>query len=522
MFKNMTIGKRLAYGLGFVIVLFGIAGAINLFIMNNLAELTTRLYRHPLAVSNAVYRIGGNIGAMHNAMKDVALAAGNEQIVAASRTLAELEKRVYADFDIVAERFLGKREMWVEAREDFRRWKAVRDEVIDLTVAGERETAADVSEGRGAAQVRRLNESLAKLRAFAENKAVEFFTYSQDTRNAAGFYGIGLIVLVVLLNVGIAYFMIRSITRPIRHTIEGITQAAEQVKRASGYMSATSQSLAESTSQQAASLEETSSTLEEMSAMTQQNSDNSKQADLLAGEAQAQSQQGSTAMGRMVEAINEIKSSSDETAKIIRTIDEIAFQTNLLALNAAVEAARAGDAGKGFAVVAEEVRNLAQRSAEAAKSTSQLIENSRQKSDAGVQVAEEVEGLLKAVNGAVTKVGGILAEVSAASNEQAEGVTQLNMTVQEMDRTTQGNAANAEQAASASEDLNLQASELTAMIDGLERMVGLKTGNGARPGVPEPAEIGHEAPGAAPHELLQEAPHLLFPSQEDAGSEEHI
>jgi methyl-accepting chemotaxis protein len=179
----------------------------------------------------------------------------------------------------------------------------------------------------------------------------------------------------------------------------------------------------------------------------------------------------------MSQAIEKIKASSDETAKIIKTIDEIAFQTNLLALNAAVEAARAGEAGMGFAVVADEVRNLAQRSAEAAKNTAYLIEESKANSENGVAVSKEVAVILNDIAQAAKKVKQLVSEVSAASEEQAQGIAQVNMAVTQMDQVTQASAASAEETASASEELSSQAQELNQMVDDLVGIVG-RTGNG--------------------------------------------
>jgi methyl-accepting chemotaxis protein len=227
---------------------------------------------------------------------------------------------------------------------------------------------------------------------------------------------------------------------------------------------------------QASSLEETSASLEELSSMTKQNSDNARQANAMAGEASASAMESRQAMDRMGDAIGKIKASADETAKIIKTIDEIAFQTNLLALNAAVEAARAGDAGKGFAVVAEEVRNLARRSAEAAKSTASLIEGSQKNADNGVAVSGEVARFLGQIAEKVQKLSGLVGEVSAASEEQTKGISQISIAVTEMDKVTQGNAASAEESASASEELFAQAKELGDMVSSL---VGLVNGSSA-------------------------------------------
>ena len=242
-----------------------------------------------------------------------------------------------------------------------------------------------------------------------------------------------------------------------------VSEAVEQVSSASGQISSGSQTLAEGANEQASSLEEVSSSLEEMSSMTKQNAENANQAKNLAGEARQSATEGNKAMVRMSDAINKIKASSDNTAKIIKTIDEIAFQTNLLALNAAVEAARAGEAGKGFAVVAEEVRNLAMRSAEAAKNTANMIEESVKNADGGVKITEDVGKNLGEIVDSVGKVNNLIAEIAAASNEQTQGIEQVNTAVAQMNKVTQQNAANSEESASAAEELNGQAEELANM-----------------------------------------------------------
>ena len=250
------------------------------------------------------------------------------------------------------------------------------------------------------------------------------------------------LLIGVVLAIGLGLIISRAINKALSRIVESLNEGSEQVASASGQVSSASQSLAEGATEQAAGLEETSSSLEEMASMTKQNADNAQQANTLASQARTAADNGAESMIRMNTAIQDIQKSSEETAKIIKVIDEIAFQTNLLALNAAVEAARAGEAGKGFAVVAEEVRNLAMRSAEAAKNTSSMIEESVKNSNNGVDIAGEVGKVLDEIVQGVGKTTDLVGEIAAASQEQAQGIDQVNTAVTQMDKVTQQNAAN--------------------------------------------------------------------------------
>jgi len=270
----------------------------------------------------------------------------------------------------------------------------------------------------------------------------------------------------------LGFFIIRSINRVLKRVSGSLNDGSSQVSSASGQVSAASQALAEGSSEQAASLEETSSSLEEMSSMTKRNSEHARQANELAKEARSAADKGVGDMQTMATAMDAIKVSSDDIAKIIKTIDEIAFQTNILALNAAVEAARAGEAGMGFAVVADEVRNLAQRCAQAAKETAGKIEGALIRAGQGVEITSKVAAALNEIVTKVRQVDELVTEVAGASREQTEGITQINTAVAQMDKVTQSNAATAEESAAAAQELNAQAEVMRQSVAELLQLVG--------------------------------------------------
>ena len=280
------------------------------------------------------------------------------------------------------------------------------------------------------------------------------------------------LICALIMGVILAVFITRSIVGPITRIISGLTDGSQQVAAAAGQVSVSSQQLAEGASEQASGLEETSSSLEEMASMAKLNAENSNKANDLMAEAKQTVGQMSQATSEMSTAIEDIKKSSDETVKINKVIDEIAFQTNLLALNAAVEAARAGEAGKGFAVVAEEVRNLAMRSAEAAKNTADLLEGSQTKATNGVGIVEKVSEAIVRTEQSASQVAELIAQINSASSEQSQGVDQINSAVSQMDTVVQQTAANAEESASASEELSAQAEQMNAIVEELSALVG--------------------------------------------------
>lgn len=283
---------------------------------------------------------------------------------------------------------------------------------------------------------------------------------------------IGVPLITIFLGVLLGFLIARSITRPINQVIMNLSEGAQQVADASSQVSSSSQYLAQGSAEQAAALEETSSSLAQMASVSRQSADHAFQANGLVNETHQVVERSNRDMQDLTQAMKEIVNACEETGKINKTIDEIAFQTNLLALNAAVEAARAGEAGAGFAVVADEVRALAMRAAEASKNTTDLIETTITKVTEGSGLVNKTAESFSQVTKSTTKIKDLIAEIATASDEQSRGVDQINQAVAEMEKVVQQNAAAAEEGASASEQLTAQSHQMKTMVMELVLLVG--------------------------------------------------
>ncbi|MBI5060037.1 MCP four helix bundle domain-containing protein [candidate division KSB1 bacterium] len=378
--------------------------------------------------------------------------------------------------------------MWKEYVVLHEQWKTLAQEFEQLALQslknenqkqlGQRSTAmAELVTGELASKAVETYQLLRKIRDLNLQVARENTLELEHNNARAQFLMIAFGIGGVLAALAFGLFLSISISRSLNRLAVSAKEGATQISVAAQQVASSAQSVAQGSQEQAAAIEETSSSLEEMAAMTQQNTDNAKQASALASETKSLMSRSANEASSMDQAMREIKTASDQTSKIVKTIDEIAFQTNLLALNAAVEAARAGEAGKGFAVVAEEVRNLAMRAAEAAKNTGTLIEENVARVNGGVQIIENLKTTLHQTVAAADKVTNLTNEVASASEEQARGVEQINQAVTQMNTVTQKNAADAEESASASEESAGQAEQLRSTLEEIVVVVNGQNGH---------------------------------------------
>jgi len=344
--------------------------------------------------------------------------------------------------------------------------------VLDRVMHGNVASAYEQFFGPAAASQEKLLTELQRKNEAVVKTTVGTMAAHQAKAQKSVIWNIGILIVLLAGLMAFGWRLKNQIVTELSRISGTIADATTRLYNAAGQVSVSSETLANGASQQAASIEETSSSLEEMSSMTKRNAENAQKANELARQTRTSADRGVEDMQAMSSAMQTIKSSSDDIAKIIKTIDEIAFQTNILALNAAVEAARAGEAGMGFAVVADEVRNLAQRSAQAAKETAAKIESAISNTAQGVKLSGQVAATLNDIVAKARKMDELAAEVAGASREQTQGITQINASVGQVDKITQNNAACAEETASVVSELYAQVVTMKTSVAELMQLVG--------------------------------------------------
>lgn len=478
--KKHTVGKKLFESFTILIVLSLVTGFIGYLASTRIANKLDSIFSVRLPSVDYLLQTDINL----------------QRVVSAERTLiltevgSELYDEVRADYEERLKEAQAQWEMYKalpatpeqkaifplyeEALEKYKTssGKAIYGMLIGTDVA--RANALSISLGEAKDDFDTMRSYLDKLAditlSLAENENETANSTYRTSRN----WIFSITGFVFLIGVFFIWLNSATIEKPLIRAIAVLKEGADQVSAASNQITEASQSLASGASQQAASIEETSSSLEEISQMIRKSSENSKQADGLMAEAKEITAQANGYMEQMNISMKDIIKASEETSKIVKTIDEIAFQTNLLALNAAVEAARAGDAGAGFAVVADEVRSLALRAAEAAKNTEELIEATVKKVDSGADLTETTRMEFMKVTDSAAKVAELIGEIAAASNEQARGIGMITDVVDEMNKVTQQTAASSEESASSCEEMDSQAQMMKKMVGRLTVMIGEK------------------------------------------------
>jgi methyl-accepting chemotaxis protein len=470
--KTSSIPRRLFLLVGVAAVITTVAAALYYVSANRIFQNSSALTTATTAKLDLSYGLLQQVSSSMNELQQLLRQNDPDEIEKAIKHQEESRKQILGLISSCGEGGVA-----VKARYDE---LALNEQaVVEEFLKGQAGLAYEKYLQRVSPQGALVLDEVRKYHQAVQQSAQEELKRQQAKIQSQVFWQTGALGVLIVVIVVSGWRLKGRITRELLGIASNLSRISENSLGAANQVSNSSQSLAEGSSEQAASVEETSASLEELASMTKRNSENALNATELARQARAAADKGVGDMSTMSAAMQSIKASSDDIAKIIKTIDEIAFQTNILALNAAVEAARAGEAGMGFAVVADEVRNLAQRSAQAARETAAKIEGAIHNTAQGVQVSSKVAEVLNEIVAKVRQVDALVKEVAEASREQTQGITQINTAVGQMDKVTQSNAANAEESAAAAEELNAQAAVMKQVVEGLLQLVG---GRQALPG----------------------------------------
>lgn len=469
---NWTIGKRITATTALLCLLLALTGGIAAYNLSSIRKeaISLKVDVMPgMLTSNAFYSALAK-GLIRSQLYGQVSASQRAEI---RKEMDDLTTQVNGSFDAYSATIVTEedRALFIQVEKARDAYRPAREKFHELVDADSPEAKAYFVENLFPLY-RSYATATEALLAYNSNNGDRLSTEIDSSAAATTKAVLTLTVGALIAGIAASLYTIRGTNKVLGSVAHQLELGADQTASAAGQVSSSSQTLAEGASEQAASLEETSAALAEIQSMTKRNSESALEAKSLSNQTRQAAEAGSASMDEMTRAMDGIKESSTSIAKIVKTIDEIAFQTNILALNAAVEAARAGEAGAGFAVVAEEVRSLAQRSAQSAKETATRIEESVSRSEHGVQISAKVAENLKGILTNARSVDDLVAQIATASEEQTRGITQVTTAVSQMDSVTQKNASGAEEAASAAEELNAQAVMMRESVHELQTLVG--------------------------------------------------
>ncbi|MFZ5496182.1 MAG: methyl-accepting chemotaxis protein [Verrucomicrobiota bacterium] len=499
--RDWAIGRRLTVSFGVVLVLVAVSAVVGRLKLGEVKRDVHSIAETSLPALANVAAIKAGVGDIQLNVVHLLLARNPAERAALEQEIARAQLLIKTELDMLQRHLTGEtgrrlladitatRTRYIQAREPF--YALIRaDRTAEAREYNSRELRPIYDEYQ-----KTVAEAAAYITAEADLAARTSVARTAQTSVVTGGLALACLVFGLVLGTGI----VLGVSRVLRRVAGELTAGAVQSAAAAGQVSAASQSLAKGSSEQAASLEETSASLEELSSMTKRNAHDSLQARQAAGAARTAADTGATQMQSLQTAMHAIKGASEDITKILKTIDEIAFQTNILALNAAVEAARAGEHGAGFAVVAEEVRALAQRSAQAAKETAAKIEESVTRSNQGVEITAGVAKSFAEIQQQIRQLDQIVGQIATASQEQSQGIGQVTTAISQMDQLTQSNAGNAEETAAAAEELDAQAQALKGLVGDLQKLVGaVKEPAATAPRIVSPPPKTAVSPGPGP------------------------
>jgi methyl-accepting chemotaxis protein len=465
--------------LGFIAVAFigtiiGVIGVINI---KSIDDADTKLYDKITVPISNLLKITESFQQIEVNVRDLVDAVTLEEKNKISATINDLSKIIVDNAAEYEKTILDDAE-----KKDFKDFLDARivyrghlDEIINFVKAGKIKEARDLLEGEGKKAASAEQAAIDKLVILNENQAKQVNEENNKIASLSSTIMISAIILGLIISLFLAIWLgVYVISKPLIIISDTLKNSSGQIALASTQLSSSSQEIAGGATEQASSIEETTSSMEELASMVKQNVGNAQEASTLAEKAASSSDIGHNQMESMLSSMTDINKASEQIKKVIKVIDDIAFQTNILALNAAVEAARAGEAGMGFAVVADEVKNLANKSAEAAKETANIIEDSIKKTEAGLQTATKLTEIFKDILTTAKKVAEMSKEVETASKQQDSGINQVNKAIVQFDEVVQANASSAEETASSAEELLAQVESLNDIV---AKLILLVTGN---------------------------------------------